>query len=108
MECGNYRDISVMNTLAKIYDSLIINRLKLCTNIDQCQAGVQQGRGKLLEVLKSRVCGKVMLRAIQAMYACTRNILRSARGHGRSTSRCSFNLSIIHCIYRSIGQNDET
>ncbi len=33
---------------------------------------------KLLEVLRLRGCGKVMLRAIQAMYACTKNLLRSA------------------------------
>ncbi len=117
LECGNYRGISIMNTLAKLYDYLILNRLKLWTSIDKCQAGAQSGRGcveqimtlrllcdlanykkkklymlfidyskaydrvprgKLLELLKSRGCGKVMLRAIQAMYSCTQSVLRSA------------------------------
>lgn len=32
----------------------------------------------MLELLKSRGCGKVMLRAIQAMYSCTQSVLRSA------------------------------
>ena len=37
--------------------------------------------GKLIEVLRSRGCGKVMLKAIQAMYSCTKNILKSAIIH---------------------------
>lgn len=52
MECGNYRGISVMNTLAKIYDSLILNRW---TNIDQCQAGAQQGRGCVEQIMTLRL-----------------------------------------------------
>ena len=42
--CGNYRGISVMDTLAKIqYDTLIrLNRLKLWCNVDKCQAGAQE------------------------------------------------------------------
>ena len=116
-DCGNYRGISVMDSLAKIYDLLLLTRLKLWAYIDKCQAGAQQGRGclehimtlrllcdyahykniklyiclidyckaydkvprhKLLEVLKSLGCGRVMLHAIKAMYSCTRNLLRSA------------------------------
>ena len=106
-----------MDTLAKVYDSMIMNRILLWFNIDKCQAGAQKGRScleqiftlrmlssyavkknlklyvlfidfskaydrvsrrKLIEVLKSRGCGMVMLKAIQAMYSCTKNVLRSA------------------------------
>lgn len=117
LSCDNYRGISIMDTLAKIYDTLILNRLMLWCHIDKCQAGAQKGRScleqiltlrllidfvknkrlklyvlfidyskaydrvprhKLIEVLKSRGCGRVMLRAIQAMFTCTKNVLKSA------------------------------
>ena len=106
-----------MDSLAKIYDTLIMNRLLLWCSIDKCQAGAQKGRScleqiftlrmlsnfaiyrkqklyvlfidyskaydrvsrqKLIEVLKSLGCGKVMLSAIQSMYKCTKNILKTA------------------------------
>ena len=106
-----------MDTLAKIYDTLILNRLLLWCYIDKCQAGAQKGRScleqiftlrmlidyvikkrsklyvlfidyskaydrvprhKLVEVLRSRGCGRVMLKAIQAMYTCTKNELKAA------------------------------
>ena len=115
--CNNYRGISIMDSLAKIFDVLILNRLILWVDIDKCQAGSQKGRScleqiltlrllidfvkkkkfklyilfidyskaydrvprhKLIEVLKSRGCGKVLLRAIYAMYTCTKNILKTA------------------------------
>ena len=115
--CDNYRGISIMDTIAKLYDTMIMNRLLLWCNVDKCQAGAQKGRScleqiltlrmlchysvskksklyilfidyskaydrvsrrKLIEVLRSRGCGRVMLKAIQAMYTCTRNILMSA------------------------------
>ena len=115
-DCGNYREISIMDTLAKMYDLLLLNRLKLWARIDKCQAGGQQGRGcleqimalrllcgyaqhkkeklyvcfidfckaydkvprhKLIEVLKSIGCGKIMLYAIKNMYMCTKNLLHS-------------------------------
>lgn len=34
--CNNYRGISIMDTLAKIYDTMIQNRLKLWCDIDKC------------------------------------------------------------------------
>ena len=43
--CGNYIGISVMDILAKIYDTLILNWLKLCCNVNKCQAGAQERRG---------------------------------------------------------------
>ena len=106
-----------MDTMAKLYDTMIMNRILLWCNIDKCQAGAQKGRScveqiftlrmlchyainkkvklyvlfidfskaydrfsrrKLIEVLRSRGCGNVMLKAIQAMYKCTKNILKSA------------------------------
>ncbi len=36
MECGNLRGISILSTLAKLYDSLMLNRLKLWADIDKC------------------------------------------------------------------------
>ena len=117
MDCGNFRGISIMNTLAKVYDMLIMKRLYLWHNIDMCQAGSQKSRGcieqimslrllidyasfkkeklyvlfvdfskaydrvpryKLMECLKNRGCGKIMLMAICAMYRCTKNVLRAA------------------------------
>ena len=115
--CDNYRGISVMDSLAKIYDTMIMNRLSMWCSIDKCQAGAQKGRScleqiftlrmlchyaknkksklyvlfidyskaynrvsrrKLIEVLRSRGCGKLMLKALQAMYSCTKNVLKTA------------------------------
>ena len=106
-----------MDTLGKIYDTLILNRLLMWHNVDKCQAGAQKGRScleqiltlrmlcnyavhkkvklyvlfidfskaydrvsrqKLVDVLKSQGCGRVMLKAIKAMYSCTKNVLKSA------------------------------
>lgn len=55
MLCGNYRGICIMDTLAKIFDTLILNRLKLWFNIDKCQAGAQKGRGCLEHVISLRL-----------------------------------------------------
>ena len=117
LNCGNYRGISIMNTLAKLYDTLLLNRLTMWANVDKCQAGSQKGRGcieqimtlrmlcdyakykkvklyvmfidfskaydrvprdKLVNVLKLLGCGRNMVRAIKAMYTCTKNVLNSA------------------------------
>ena len=106
-----------MDTLAKIYDTMILNRLLKWYNINKCQAGAQKGRScleqiitlrmlcdyalykkcklyvlfidyskaydrvsrkQLIKVLKSRGCGKVMLKAIQSLYKCTKNVLKTA------------------------------
>ena len=45
MACENFRSISIMDTLAKAYDKLLLNRLSLWTTIDKCQAVAQKGRG---------------------------------------------------------------
>ena len=41
--CDNYKDISIMDTLAKID----LNRLLLWNNVDKCQAGAQKGKSCL-------------------------------------------------------------
>ena len=53
--CGNYRGISIMDTLAKIYDKMILNRLTLWMSIDKCQAGAQKGRGCIEQIMSLRL-----------------------------------------------------
>ena len=55
MDCGNYRGISIMNTLAKVYDLLIMKRLVLWMNIDKCQAGARKGRGCVEHIMSLRL-----------------------------------------------------
>ena len=43
--CGNYRGITITDSLAKLYDKVIYNRLKRWFTIDKCQAGGQEKRG---------------------------------------------------------------
>ena len=115
--CGNYRGITITDTLAKLYDKILYNRLKLWFAIDKCQAGGQEKRGcaeqimalrllidyakgkrtklficfidfskaydrisrpKLFTLLAKLGCGHIMLRAIQAIYKSTKNILKTA------------------------------
>ena len=46
--------------------------------IDYNKAYDRVPRHKLIKVLKSRGCGKIMLKAIHAMYSCTKNVLKAA------------------------------
>ena len=55
MDCGNYRGISIMDTLAKVYDKLLLNRLTLWSAIDKCQAGAQKGRGCTEQIMTLRL-----------------------------------------------------
>ena len=55
MVCGNYRGISIMDTLSKIYDILLLNRLKLWFSVDKCQAGAQRKRGCIEQILSLRL-----------------------------------------------------
>ena len=43
--CGNYRGISIGDTLGKVYAKILGNRLKQWMDIDSCQAGGQEERG---------------------------------------------------------------
>ena len=45
MNCGNYRGLSIGDTLVKLYGKILCNRLKLWMDIDRCQAGAQEKRG---------------------------------------------------------------
>ena len=55
MVCGNYRGISIMDTLAKVFDKLLLNRLILWSAIDKCQAGAQKGRGCIEQIMTLRL-----------------------------------------------------
>ena len=53
--CGNYRGISIPNTLAKLYDMILCDRLfKWCT-FDKCQAGGQPGRCCIEQIMTLRL-----------------------------------------------------
>ena len=44
-----------MDTLAKVYDKLLLNRLSLWSAIDKCQAGAQKGRGCIEQIMTLRL-----------------------------------------------------
>ena len=46
--------------------------------VDFSKAYDRVPRGKLVESLKHSGCGKMMIKAIKAMYTCTKNVLKSA------------------------------
>ena len=53
--CGNYRGISITDTLAKLYDRVLFSRLRTWIKIDKCQAGSQEGRGCTEQMLALRL-----------------------------------------------------
>ena len=55
MTCGNYRGISVMNCLAKLYDYLLNNRLMAWYSLCREQAGAQQKRGCIEHIVSLRL-----------------------------------------------------
>ncbi len=44
-----------MDTLAKIYDMMIQNRLRLWCDVDKCQAGAQKNRGCMEQIMSLRL-----------------------------------------------------
>ena len=56
-ECGNYRGISVMDSLAKIYDTVLNRRLMewIGGSLDKAQAGGQKARGCTEQILTLRL-----------------------------------------------------
>ena len=44
-----------MDTMAKIFDTMIMNRLLLWCSIDKCQAGAQKGRSCLEQIFTLRI-----------------------------------------------------
>ena len=55
MICGNYRGISIGDTIGKLYAKILGNRLKQWMNIDNCQAGGQEERGCPEHILALRL-----------------------------------------------------
>ena len=53
--CDNYYGISIMDMLAKIFDMLILNRLRLWYYVDKYQAGGQKGRRCLKYIFALRM-----------------------------------------------------
>ena len=53
--CDNYRGISIMDSIAKLYDSILNRRLELWFKPDREQAGSQKGRGCVEHLLTLRL-----------------------------------------------------
>jgi len=53
--CGNYRGISLINSLAKAYDYVLYKRLTLWFTPSREQAGAQQGRGCIEHIVSLRL-----------------------------------------------------
>jgi hypothetical protein len=53
--CGNYRGLSIGDTLGKVYAKVLGNRLKLWMNVDSCQAGGTEKRGCIEHILGLRL-----------------------------------------------------
>ena len=53
--CGNYRGISIGETMGKLYAKILGNRLKRWMKVDNCQAGAQEKRGCLEHMLGLRL-----------------------------------------------------
>jgi hypothetical protein len=53
--CGNYRGLSIGDTLGKVYAKILGNRLKLWMNVDNCQAGGTEERGCIEHILGLRL-----------------------------------------------------
>lgn len=80
MLCGNYRGISIMDTLAKLYEILILNRLKLWWSIDKCQAGAQKNRGCLEQICALRLlCDYAVYKKKKHLF-CSLILVRHAIG----------------------------
>ena len=53
--CGNYRGLSIGDTIGKLYGKVLGNRLKQWMDIDRCQAGGQALRGCIEHILALRL-----------------------------------------------------
>ena len=60
--CDNYRGISVINAISKIYDYVINNRLILWYTVCREQAGAQAKRGCIQHIVTLRLLFNVFLR----------------------------------------------
>ena len=62
LDCNNYRGISIINAIAKIYDYVLNNRLILWYKVCREQAGAQSGRGCIEHIVTLRLIIEVFLR----------------------------------------------
>ena len=62
LDCNNYRGISIINAIAKIYDYVLNNRLLLWYNVCREQAGAQSQRGCIEHIVTLRLIIDVFLR----------------------------------------------
>ena len=53
--CGNYRGISIGDTIGKVYAKVLGNRLKQWMDIDYCQAGGTEERGCIEHIVALRL-----------------------------------------------------
>ena len=53
--CGNYRELSIGDTLGKLYATILCNRLKLWIDVDPCQAGATEERSCTEQILALRL-----------------------------------------------------
>merc|ERR1739841_118271 len=62
LDCNNYRGISIINAVAKIYDYVLNNRLLLWYKVCREQAGAQSLRGCIEHIVTLRLIIDVFLR----------------------------------------------
>ena len=55
MNCGNYRGLSIGDTIGKLYAKILGNRLKQWMDVDNSQAGGQEARGCIEHILALRL-----------------------------------------------------
>ena len=53
--CGNYRGLSIGDTIGKLYAKILGNRLKMWMDVDKCQAGGQEERSCCEHILALRL-----------------------------------------------------
>ena len=55
LTCGNYRGISITDTFAELYDSILNAPIANWLSIDKAQAGAQKGRGCIEQIMTFRL-----------------------------------------------------
>ena len=68
LDCNNYRGISIMDAIAKIYDYVLNNRLIQWYNVCREQAGAQTSRGCIEHIVTLRLIIEVFLRKRQKLF----------------------------------------
>ena len=68
LDCNNYRGISIMDAIAKIYDYVLNNRLILWYKVCREQAGAQTLRGCIEHIVTLRLIIEVFLRKRKKLF----------------------------------------